>query len=177
MRCLRFTLISLLLAGPISAQASDLSYETYINSDQRIKCLYGYFAEKTGDHATAIHIFEDCIQRWNDVYSMIWLAQIYETGVGVEQDLAYATALMKRGAELDAGTAYSTIARYHYGKALYQGSGTDMNQGEGLKWLERAAAEGSTDAKVFLDHIEAGLIEAHLPDALSDSKPVADFED
>ena len=168
MRSLVFMSISLLLAGPVSAETSDLSYESFIDSDNRIKCLYGYVAEKTGDHASAIHIFEDCIQRWNDVYSMIWLAQIYETGVGVEQDLAYATALVKRGAEMDAGTAYSTIARYHYGKALYQGSGIAMNQAEGLKWLERAVAEGSTDAEVFMKHIEAGLTEAAVPDDISD---------
>jgi hypothetical protein len=46
---------------------------------KRIKCLYVYAANKTGDHAAAIRIFEDCIQRWNDVFSMIGLAQKCET--------------------------------------------------------------------------------------------------
>ena len=49
-----------------SAETSDLSYES-IDSDKRIKCLYGYAAEKTGDHASARKIFEDCIERWSDV--------------------------------------------------------------------------------------------------------------
>jgi len=157
MHCLILVFISLLIALSTSAKASDLSYEAYINSDKRIKCLYGYAAEKTGNHAAAIRIFEDCIQRWNDIYSMIWLAQIYETGIGVQRDQAYATALMKRGAELDGAAAYSSLARYHYGKALYQGIGTDMNQAEGLKWLRRAAAEGSMDAQRFLYQIETEI--------------------
>lgn len=157
MRCLTLMSISLLLAWAASVKASDLSYEAYIDSDKRIKCLYGYAAEKTGDHAAAIRIFEDCILRWNDVYSMIWLAQIYETGIGVQRDQAYATALMKRGAELDGAVAYSSLARFHYGKALYKGTGTDMNQTEGLKWLRRAAAEGSTDAQRFLHQIDDDL--------------------
>lgn len=157
MRCITLMSISLLFLWAASAKASDLSYEAYIDSDKRIKCLYGYVADKTGDHAAAIRIFEDCIRRWNDVYSMIWLAQIYETGIGVRQDLSYATALMKRAAELDDTDAYSTLARYHYGKALYQGTGTGINRVEGLRWLKRAAAEGSTDAQMFLHRIKPDL--------------------
>ncbi len=138
----------------LPAKASDLSYEAYIDSDKRIKCLYGYAADKTGDHAAAIKIFEDCIARWNDVYSMIWLAQIYESGIGVPRDMEYATALMKRGAEANDTAGYSTLARYHYGKALYEGVGTAMNKDEGLKWLRQAADEGSEDARVFLSQQE-----------------------
>lgn len=81
----------LLLVNPVqgysSEQVSDLSYEAYIDSDKRFKCFYGYVADKTGDHKSAIAIFEDCIARWSDVYSMIWLAQIYEAGIAVPQDL------------------------------------------------------------------------------------------
>ncbi|GGC62386.1 tetratricopeptide repeat protein [Marinobacter halophilus] len=154
MRSLTLIFIIPLFASMASVKASDLSYEAYIDSDKRIKCLYGYAAEKTGNHAVAIRIFEDCIRRWNDVYSMIGLAQIYETGIGVQRDQAYATSLMKRGAELDDAADYSSLARYHYGKALYQGTGTDMNQAEGLHWLRRAAASGSADAQRFLHQIE-----------------------
>lgn len=139
----------------LPAKASDLSYEAYIDSDKRIKCLYGYAADKTGDHAAAIKIFEDCIARWNDVYSMIWLAQIYESGIGVPRDMEYATALMKRGAEANDTAGYSTLARYHYGKALYEGVGTAMNKDEGLKWLRQAAEEGSEDARQFLLSVES----------------------
>lgn len=149
------TSIALLAVLATPAPASDLSYEAYIDSDKRIKCLYGYAADKTGNHDAAIRIFEDCIERWNDVYSMIWLAQIYETGVGVPRDLAYATALMKRGAEQEDDAGYSILARYHYGRALYEGAGTETNTTEGLQWLNRAAREGSVDAQQYLQQIEA----------------------
>jgi len=59
-----------IISAPALAQTSDLSYEAYINSNKRIKCLYGYAAEKTGDHQAAIAIFEDCIARWSDIYSI-----------------------------------------------------------------------------------------------------------
>jgi len=52
-----------IISTPALARTGDLSYEAYINSNKRIKCLYGYAAEKTGDHQTAIAIFEDCIAR------------------------------------------------------------------------------------------------------------------
>lgn len=135
--------------------ASELSYEAFIHSDKRIKCLYGYAADKTGNHSAAIQIFEDCIQRWNDVYSMIWLAQIYETGIGVPQDLTYATALMKRGAESNDDAGYSVLARYHYGRALYLGIGTTQDQQAGIEWLRQAALQGSTDAQSFLTQIHS----------------------
>ena len=110
-------LLAVLFAVPVHAQDSqdegDLSYKAYVHSDKRIKCLYGYAADKTGDHAAAVAIFEDCIRRWNDVYSMIWLAQLYETGVGVPRDLVQATALMRRGAHTNDDAAYARLARYH----------------------------------------------------------------
>lgn len=68
----------LLLQAPVALaeDEGDLSYRHFVDSPRRIKCLYGYVAEKTGDHVSAVRIFEDCIARWNDVYSMIWLAQM-----------------------------------------------------------------------------------------------------
>lgn len=139
------------LSTPIQAEStSELSYENYIHSDKRIKCLYGYAADKTGDHAAAIAIFEDCIKRWEDVYSMIWLAQIYESGVGVEKNLAYSTALMKRGAYTQDAAGYASIARYHYGVALYEGIGTTQDRTEAVKWLRQAASEQVIEAEQYL---------------------------
>lgn len=135
---------------------SDLAYSSYVHSNNRFKCLYGYAAEKTGDHVSAMAIFNDCIERWNDVYSMIWLAQMYEAGVSVPKDLKRSTALMKRGAHVEAEddeAGYATLARYHYGVALYEGIGTDMNKLEARHWLNRAAAEGLPDAKHYLKNL------------------------
>ncbi|KAA0874418.1 tetratricopeptide repeat protein [Nitrincola tapanii] len=147
-------LILLMLCGLGAVQAqADSQYSQYIDSDKRIKCLYGYVAGKTGDHATAIQIFEDCIARWDDVYSMIWLAQIYESGVGVPQDLVYATELMRRGAEQEG--PYTSLARYHYALALFEGKGVEVDQMAGQHWMQQAAAEGFTAARVYLS--ERGL--------------------
>ena len=129
---------------------SDLSYTAWIDSDKRMKCLYGYAADKTGDHRAAIRIFEDCIERWNDVYSMLWLAQIYEAGVGVKKDLQKSTALMKRGALSRDEAGYSSLARYHYGIALYEGIGTQADRSEAVVFLQLAASENISDACAYL---------------------------
>lgn len=147
-----FLIIVLFYSSAISSEESvnDLSYEYFVNSDRPIKCLYGYIADKTGDHTSAIKIFEDCIERWGSVYSMIWLSKIYESGIGIEQDLARATALLKQGAETDDPAGYSSLAKYHYGVALYEGSGVEPNPKEATAWLKQAWDEGVTDAREYL---------------------------
>ena len=129
---------------------NELSYQAYVDSTKRIKCFYGYAADKSGDHVTAIQIFEDCIRRWNDVYSMISLALIYEMGVGVERDIEKATLLLKRGAESDDEAGYSSLARYHYGIALYEGRGILKNEKKAVYWLQRADQEGVAEAGEYL---------------------------
>ena len=152
-------LFALLFPASVHAQdsqgESDLSYKAYVHSDKRIKCLYGYAADKTGDHAAAVAIFEDCIRRWNDVYSMIWLAQLYETGVGVPKDLAQATALMRRGAHTNDDAAYARLARYHYGVALAEGRGTPQDIAQAKTWLRQAVKEGMREAGDYLDRLES----------------------
>ena len=151
-------LLALLFPASVHAQdsqgESDLSYKAYVHSDKRIKCLYGYAADKTGDHAAAVAIFEDCIRRWNDVYSMIWLAQLYETGVGVPKDLEQATELMRRGAHTNDDAAYARLARYHYGVALAEGRGTPQDIAQAKTWLRQAAQEGVPEAADYLGRLE-----------------------
>lgn len=150
-------LLALLFPAIVHAQdsegESDLSYKAYVHSDKRIKCLYGYAADKTGDHAAAVAIFEDCIRRWNDVYSMIWLAQLYETGIGVPKDLQQATALMRRGAHTN-DAAYARLARYHYGVALAEGRGTPQDIPQAKTWLRQAAQEGVREAADYLGRLD-----------------------
>lgn len=152
-------MLAVLFAVPVHAQdsqgESDLSYKAHVHSDKRIKCLYGYAADKTGDHAAAVAIFEDCIRRWNDVYSMIWLAQLYETGIGVTKDLAQATALMRRGAHTNDDAAYARLARYHYGVALAEGRGTSQDLPQAKTWLRRAAQEGVREAADYLVRLDS----------------------
>lgn len=150
-------LAGLVLAGGVAAaeppDEGDLSYRAHIDSPRRFKCLYGYAADKTGDHAAAIRIFEDCIARWNDVYSMIWLAQILEAGVGVPRDPERAARLMERGAQVD-DDAHASLARYHWGVALAEGRGVPADLPRAHHWLRRAAAEGVIDAAEYLDRFD-----------------------
>ncbi len=129
---------------------NELSYDSMISSHNQIKCLYGYAAEKTGDHAAALAIFNDCVERFDSVYAMIWLAQMYETGVAVEKNLPKATALMKRGANTDDEAGYSSLAKYHYGVALIEGRGVVADRQQGIAWLKKASKEGVTDADEYL---------------------------
>lgn len=149
-------LAGLMFAGGAAAAADegDLSYRSHIDSPRRFKCLYGYAADKTGDHAAAIRIFEDCIARWNDVYSMIWLAQILETGIGTPRDPVRAARLMERGAQVE-NDAHASLARYHWGVVLAQGRGVPADLPRARYWLRRAAAEGVADAAEFLQTIDA----------------------
>ena len=151
---LKYIILPLVLlsthASGKESTGNDLSYENYIDSHKPIKCLYGYVAEKTGDHESAIKIFEDCIKRWDSVYSMIWLAQIYESGIGVPKNLPYATALMKRGAQTNDTAGYSSLAKFHYGVALVEGKGTKENKEEGIKWLKESFSEGIAEAGDYL---------------------------
>ena len=148
----------LLLAVIVAAQATEktgnnLSYDHFLHSNEPIKCMYGYAASKTGDHVAALTIFEDCAERFNSVYAMIWLAQIYETGVAVEQDFAKATAYLKRGAHTT-GDAYASLAQYHYGVALLEGRGTAKNNELATHYLRLAAHDGVEDAVSLLKTLE-----------------------
>lgn len=135
---------------------NDLSYGAFVDSDKRIKCLYGYAADKTGDHATAIRIFEDCIRRWNDPYAILWLAHLLENGTGVPRDLARATALLRQGALHPDTSGYATLLRYHYGMALLQGQGVSADPQQARLWLQRAAQEGLGEAQAVLARLGPG---------------------
>lgn len=133
----------------------EMGYEAYIDSPKRIKCMYGYVTAKTGNFSTARQIFEDCVARWNDVYSMIWLAQMYENGNGVEPDLAKAAELLKKGAEQPDDASYVGLARYHWGVALAEGRGVDADPEAARLWLRRAAADGQPEADEYLTKMDA----------------------
>lgn len=150
-------IVAVLLPAPRASAGDegDLSYRSFIDSPRRIKCLYGYVADKTGDHASAIRIFEDCIERWNDVYSMIWLAQILESGIGAPRDEARAARLMERGAMVEGEGGYPTLARYHWGVALAEGRGVARDPARAREWLQRAAAEGDEQAARYLEQLPA----------------------
>lgn len=153
-RCFAAALATLALL-PAAASANDeLGYEGYIDSPKRIKCLYGYVTAKTGNFDAAKQIFEDCVRRWNDVYSLISLAQMYESGNGVPKDLQQSAALLKRGAEQPDKASYVSLARYHWGVALAEGRGVEADPAQARSWLEKASAGGQTEADDYLQQMD-----------------------
>jgi len=149
-------LLGLAALSSAAAQGDELGYEAYVDSPKRIKCLYGYVTAKTGNFDAAKAIFEDCVARWNDVYSLISLAQMYESGSGVERDLGKAAALLKQGAEQSDDVSYVSLARYHWGIALAEGHGVIADRAAARTWLQRAAAGGQEEAIEYLQRLDEG---------------------
>lgn len=147
-------LCGMLTAGSAAVQADELGYEAYIDSPKRIKCLYGYVTAKTGNFDAARQIFEDCIRRWDDIYSMISLAQMYESGSGVAKDPERAAALLKRGAQQPDDASYVSLARYHWGVALAEGRGVAIDRQAAREWLMSASKGGQTEADDYLIHMD-----------------------
>ncbi|MBK3867199.1 sel1 repeat family protein [Pseudomonas stutzeri] len=151
---------ALLGLATLPAGADELGYEAYVDSPKRIKCLYGYVTAKTGNFEAAKAIFEDCVKRWNDVYSLISLAQMYESGSGVEKDLGKSAALLRQGAEQPDDVSYVSLARYHLGVALAEGRGVEADRSEARSWLQRAAAGGQQEADDYLLRMDSSDIAA-----------------
>jgi len=157
-------LIVLLLSSPVHAlipptscggptdengEVSDLSMAYWVQQPAgNTMCAYGYWAEKCGDHATALAIFDKCIEA-GFVGAMIWKALMLESGSGVDQDSAGAAELMRRAAHSE-DTDYATLGKLHWATALYLGKGVERDEAESMKWFRQAAAEGDPDAQDFL---------------------------
>ncbi len=137
-----------------SAIADELGYEAYVDSPKRIKCLYGYVTAKTGNFDAARAIFEDCMARWNDIYSMISLAQMYESGSGVPVDLAKSAELLEKAAGQPDDASYVSLARYHWGVALAEGRGVTADPAAARTWLQRASAGGQSEADDYLRQLD-----------------------
>ncbi len=152
---IRLPAAALLGLATLPASADELGYEAYVDSPKRIKCLYGYVTAKTGNFDAARAIFEDCVTRWNDVYSMISLAQMYESGSGMEPDLRKSAELLKQGAEQPDDASYVSLARYHWGVALAEGRGVEADQVAARHWLQRAAAGGQEEAEDYLRQLDS----------------------
>lgn len=113
-----------------------------------VMCSMGYMAEKCGDHATALKIFDKCIAK-GYAGAMIWKGLMLENGNGLPRDDAAAAALFKRAGEEGEGP-YAALGKLHYASALHQGKGVPKDEAEARRWFERSARDGSEDAAEFL---------------------------
>ena len=142
--------LALLVAGTAGAEdTSELSYQRFADEqgpEHPLYCMYGYFASKTGDHATAHRILNRCVESAQNPAAMIYLSFFYEEGIGTEPDRAKARALVLRAAQ----QGYS-LAQYLLGSGLLEEAETEDDRREALAWLERAAAQGDEDARALLE--------------------------
>jgi uncharacterized protein len=128
----------------------DFSYRYYLEQMDRfperlgIICGSAYELDKTGQHDQSLMFFEECARRGNPP-SMIYLAQLYETGAGTPADPEKAALWTRRAAE----SGWSS-AQYEYGLALIGGKGMSRDAVAGLAWLRKAGAQGDRDALAFL---------------------------
>lgn len=111
-------------------------------------CSKGYLFEKCGDHATAMRIFDRCIEA-GYIGAMIWKALMLQDGALGEPDLPGAAALMRRAAEAG-DSPYATLGKLHYASALQEGKGVARDVAAARQWFEAAAADGNPDAIEFL---------------------------
>lgn len=125
-----------------------IEYQATRLEAHRLRCGYGYAAEKCGDHGTALKIYDHCIAAGH-AGAMIWKAMMYESGNGVARDPGGAAALFRRAAE-SGSSGYSTLGKLHYASALWLGIGVPRDEAESLRWFRAAAAEGDRDAQMFL---------------------------
>lgn len=146
-----FAAALLALAAPALAgepSESELSYSRFAEEhdpSHPLYCMYGYFASKTGDHETALRIFERCRTEAHSGAAMVYLSMFYDEGIGVPRDPAKAEALLAEAAR----DGYS-IAQYHLGARLLDRAETPAETETARDWLRRAADQGDADAAALL---------------------------
>lgn len=138
------------MPSDLANAVGELSIEHHAAGSGRhgLRCGYGYAAEKCGDHATALEIYDRCIADGH-AGAMVWKAQMLESGLGIAQDASAAARLLRRAGESGTG-GYATLGKLHYASALWQGRGVARDEAEARRWFRAAAAEGDRDAAAFL---------------------------
>ncbi len=147
--CLAAFLAALVASTAGAQETSELSYQRFAEDqgpDHPLYCMYGYFASKTGDHATAHRILNRCVESAQNPAAMIYLSFFYEEGIGTQPDQAKARALVLRAAE----QGYS-VAQYLLGSELLEEAENADERKQALAWLKRAAEQGDDDARALLD--------------------------
>lgn len=101
----------------------------------------GIAALHASDYATARQVFQTLADK-NDPAGEIWLAHLYQEGLGVAPDARQAVTLLTKAA--DAGSAE---AAGRLGKLYLDGDGVLQDVGAAQSWLTRAAQAGDVAAQ------------------------------
>ncbi|MBD9481542.1 hypothetical protein IB229_01040 [Pseudomonas sp. PDM14] len=74
--------------------------DAYLVSSKRLNCLDGDWQLQRGNSPAAISAYEQCVAKWNDIYSMLRLSHLYR-----DDQPARAADLLVRAEQLDAAQA------------------------------------------------------------------------
>ena len=122
-----------------------------------ILCTMGWLAVKMSYNKEGARIFKQCAEVGNEA-SMIWLAQLYDNGLGVEKDLLKSVDWERQAAE----RGYS-IGEYNYGLSILKGKAPEQDPEIGKMWIRRAAEQGDSSAQTLID--ENWNLDVAIPDA------------
>jgi hypothetical protein len=110
-----------------------------------IMCTVGWLAIKLAYYDEGAKIFKQCAEMGNEA-SMIWMAQLYDNGLGVVKDPKIAVEWERKAAEL----GYS-IGEYNYGLSILRGRTEIQDMAVGKKWVKRAADQGDNSARTLIE--------------------------
>jgi hypothetical protein len=106
-----------------------------------VLCASGYMLTKSGDHASARAIFEQCANAGYTA-AMTWMSQLDDNGLGADENPDAAAEWNRRAAE-----AGDSVGKFNHGLDLLRGRGIARDEARGRKLVDEAAAEGVEIAK------------------------------
>lgn len=99
-------------------------------------CSMGYALTKSGDHASARTLFQNCA-KGGYTGAMTWMSQLDNNGLGGVYDPDAAAEWDRRAAE-----AGDPVGKFNYGIALMRGHGMTQDEALGRRLVDEAAGEG-----------------------------------
>ena len=144
---MRYLIALALCATPVLAEEfgtlnpDEMSWQHFLNEAERGEtglalCASGYMLTKSGDHAAARTLFQNCAEA-GYTGAMTWMGQLDNNGLGGEYDPDAAANWDRRAA--DAG---DPVGKFNYGIALMRGHGVARDEVRGRALVDEAAGEG-----------------------------------
>ncbi|AUC55600.1 hypothetical protein CDO87_21645 [Sagittula sp. P11] len=144
---IRATALALLLATPALADEygtlnpDEMTWGSMLERAERgetgmVLCASGYMLTKSGKHAAARALFENCAnQGWTG--AMTWMSQLDNNGLGGEYNPDAAAEWDRRAAE-----AGDPVGQFNHGLDLLRGHGVARDEARGRAMVDMAAAQG-----------------------------------
>lgn len=144
---IRAIALALLLATPALADEygtlnpDEMTWGSMLERAERgetgmVLCASGYMLTKSGKHAAARALFENCAnQGWTG--AMTWMSQLDNNGLGGEYNPDAAAEWDRRAAE-----AGDPVGQFNHGLDLLRGHGVARDEARGRALVDMAAAQG-----------------------------------